>query len=181
MKDCLLVFLAGVHGTGKGHFCERLLRLSPWQHLSASALLKWSEYADDPENKEVRSIPDTQERLLAGLENACMLGGRYLLDGHLTLLNQEGVVTRIDRQIFEQIQPKAIILKTESARTVQARLHARDGRTYSLALVEHMLSEESAYSVEITSHLNIPHFVITPENEEEMLVIVANLAEQLSR
>jgi len=181
MNNCQIIFLAGVHGTGKGHFCERLLRISPWQHLSASALLKWSEYAEAPEKKEVMSIPDTQERLLAGLEKACILGGRYLLDGHLTLLNREGVVTRIDSQVFERIKPKAIILKTESARTVQERLCARDGRVYSLALIKRMLSEESVYSAEIASHLNIPHFVITPENEGEMLVVVAHLAEQLSR
>ena len=181
MRDFLLIFLAGVHGTGKGHFCERLLRISSWQYLSASALLKWSEYAADPKNKEVMSIPDTQQRLLAGLEKACLPGGRYLLDGHLTLLDREGQVTRIDRQVFERIQPKAIILKTESAGVVQERLNARDGRTYSLALIERMLSEESIYAKELASHLKAPLFEINAMNEEEMLAVVGNLADQIER
>lgn len=181
MKNCLLVFIAGVHGTGKGHFCERLLRTVQWQYLSASSLLKWSEYTDDPLDKAVKSIPETQERLLKGLEKACVAGGRYLLDGHLTLLDEAGTVTRIDRKVFEHIDPKAIILKTEIAEVVQERLQQRDGKTYSLTLIEHMLREESNYSVELAEHLKVPHLEINPTNEVEMLSVVSNLAEQLAR
>lgn len=115
-----------------------------------------------------------------GLEKACVAGGRYLLDGHLTLLDQARTVTRIDRTVFERIQPKAIILKAEFAEVVQERLQQRDGKTYSLTLIEHMLREESNYAVELAEHLKVPHFEINRTNEVEMLSVVSNLAEQLA-
>jgi len=179
MNDCLLVFLAGVHGTGKGYFGDRLVRVSSWQYLSASALLNWIDYADDPKDKAVLSIPDTQARLLVGLEQACTPGGRYLLDGHLTLLSSEGEVTRIDRMIFERIRPKAILLKTERAGVVQGRLQQRDGKVYSLALIERMLDEEFDYALELAQHFNVPHFEINSTNEEQMLTVIGDLAERL--
>lgn len=170
-----LIFLGGVHGTGKGVFCEQLCRSSHWQYLSASKLLKWSEYADDPMNKAVRSIPETQRRLLTGLERECKPGGHYLLDGHFTLLDADRRVTRIDKAIFEAIAPEAILVKTEIPVVVQERLRQRDGRTYPLALIEQMLAEETAYSEELAHDLNIPYLVIAPGTEAECITNIASM------
>lgn len=170
-----LIFIGGVHGTGKGVFCEQLCRAVRWQYLSASELLKWTEYAEDPKNKAVRSIPETQERLLAGLARVCNPGERYLLDGHFTLLDASNNVSRVDQQVFEAIAPEAILVKTERAGLVQERLQERDGKTYPLSLIERMLTDEAIYSEELARHLNVPYLVITPGSEAECILTIAAL------
>lgn len=170
-----MIFLGGVHGTGKGVFCEQLCQASRWQYMSASELLKWSEYAVDLKNKAVRNIPETQMRLLAGIERACKPGESYLLDGHFTLLDADSNVTRVERTIFERIAPDAILIKTEQPVVVHERLQQRDGRTYPLSLIERMLAEESTYSEELARHLAVPHFLITPGNELDCMTAIANM------
>jgi adenylate kinase len=168
-----LIFLGGVHGTGKGVFCDELGQSTPWEVLSASALIKWTEYAEDPKNLAVRSIPETQARLLAGLERECKPGGRYVLDGHFTLLDAGNNVSRVDSAIFEAIAPEAILIKTENAIIVHERLQQRDGRVYPLALIEHMLAEEATYSEELARHFNVPYLVIAPGREAECIAAIA--------
>mgnify|MGYP001308216371 CR=1 FL=1 len=168
-----LIFLGGVHGTGKGVFCDQLCRSTPWEVLSASALIRWDEYAEDPKNKAVRSIPETQARLLAGLERECKPGGRYLLDGHFTLLDAENNVSRVDQAIFQAIAPEAILIKTENAEIVHERLQQRDGKIYPIALIEGMLAEEATYSEELARHLNLPYLVIAPGQEAECITAIS--------
>lgn len=162
-----------MHGTGKGVFCDQLRQTTPWKVLSASALIKWTEYAEDPKNKAVRSIPETQARLLAGLERECMPGGWYLLDGHFTLLDAGNNVSRVDQSIFQAIAPEAILIKTEHASVVHERLQHRDGKDYPVALIEHMLTEEATYAEELARHLNVPYFVIAPGREAECITAIA--------
>lgn len=171
-----LIFLGGVHGTGKGVFCEQLCRATPWQYLSASELLKWTEYAEDPRNKAVRSIPETQERLLAGLERVCNPGERYVLDGHFTLLDASNNVSRVDQQIFESIAPEAILVKTERSALVKERLQLRDGKTYPLTLIERMLADEATYSEELSRQLNVPYLLITPGSEAECIMTISAMS-----
>ena len=154
-------------------FCDQLRQSIPWKVLSASALIKWTEYAEDPRNKAVRSIPETQARLLAGLERECKPGGRYVLDGHFTLLDADNNVSRVDQSIFQAIAPESILIKTEHASVVNERLQQRDGKVYPLALIEQMLLEEATYSEELARFLNVPYLVIAPGREAECIAAIA--------
>jgi adenylate kinase len=176
MASHRLIFLGGAHGTGKSVFCEQLYRATRWQYISASELLKWSEYAEDPKAKAVRSIRETQERLLAGLGRACKPGEHYVLDGHFTLLDASNNLSRVDQQVFEAIAPEAIWVKTEKSTLVQERLQQRDGTIYPISVIERMLAEEATYSEELARQLNVPYLVITPGSEAECISTVASMS-----
>ncbi|MCZ4409161.1 ATP-binding protein [Cryomorphaceae bacterium 1068] len=175
IKPFKLIFIGGVHGTGKGRFCNQLCSELKWEHLVASELLRWTEYSDDIANKKVKSISETQVRLMQGLNRKCVEGGSYLLDGHYTLLDNEYRVTRIDSKIFRAINPSVLLLKTEVLDTVWRRLKARDRRTYPISLIDRMLDEEYAYSLELAAVLGVPHIEIGSNNYREAISKIAQL------
>lgn len=175
MNPHTIVFIGGVHGTGKGVLCKRLCSALKWEHLIASELLKWKEYSDASANKKVKNIPETQTRFINGLNRACAEGGSFLLDGHYTLLDNEYKVTRIQLEIFEAINPMAMLLKTEQSEIVWKRLKKRDGHVYPKELINRMLNEEYKYSCELAKHFGIPHLEIASENDEEIISKIAQL------
>lgn len=165
-----------MHGTGKGSFCGQLSSDSKWEHIVASELLEWTEYSEDHANKKVKSISDTQARLMQGIERRCAEGGSYILDGHYTLLNSAYQVTWIDAEVFEAINPSVLLLKTESLEIVWERLRARDGRTYPKEVIDQMLREEIIYSTELAEKLGVPHIAICPSNYDEVISKIAQLS-----
>src|SRR5690606_18775242 len=100
-----IIFIGGIHGVGKSTICQHICRELNMVYLSASELLKWEEINDDANNKKVKDIPFTQNRLITGLFNTIQKRHFYLLDGHYCLLNGKAEVEKISIDIFMQINP----------------------------------------------------------------------------
>ncbi|WP_376717270.1 hypothetical protein [Streptococcus parauberis] len=58
-----------------------------------------------------------------------------VLDGHLSLLNQEGVIKKLPLSTFNGIKIKKIILKFEKPELIQERLYTRDGKKWTIDLI----------------------------------------------
>jgi adenylate kinase len=166
-----LVFIGGIHGVGKGSICRKICEETNFIHLVASDLLKWGEISDG-DNKNVKDIETTQDRLILGLKRTIERNKHYLLDGHFCLFNSKGEVERIPKETFVKINPKLIVIVTHSVNKIQERLNKRDGKIYNLELLNKMQTMEVDYANLIASTLNIPSIEIKGDNYQPILKLI---------
>lgn len=168
-----LLFIGGVHGSGKNFLLNKITPSVPLKYLSASQILKWEEISETPKAKLVTSIDHTQDRLVRNLNLIVNPNEHYLLDGHFTLLNSLGNIEMIPEETFIKIDPRVFIVKIASPQIILARLQARDGISWSLDKISKMQDEEMAYSKELSEKLNIPLYIIK-DNQEKILTEIIN-------
>lgn len=170
--NCKMVFLGGVHGTRKGFIASKLCSNLSTKYLSASELIRWSEISPDNKNKVVNDIPNTQERLIKALNVACVDGENYLLDGHYCLLNSNREPTKIEFEIFSEINPSVLLIIMTEPQLIIERLSKRDNRNYDISLIEEMQSVEKEYAEEISSKLNVPLYFVNEINIDEVAKLI---------
>ena len=151
-----MVFISGVHGVGKSHFCKRVQSELGIATFSASQLISEQKKQQMPKDKLIPDIIDNQKFLIQALENLNSKVANYLLDGHLCLLNENGDVTRIGLDTFLTIQPTAMVLLTESSEIIAERRIQRDGTLQDIVLIDTFQKEEILYAQEISETLSIP-------------------------
>jgi adenylate kinase len=130
-----IIFIGGIHGSGKGTICETLKNKLEIVHLTASEVLKWDELSSQKE-KLVNDINETQNRLITNLKKIVEENKTYLLDGHYCLLNRDGIPEKISLQTFKDINPNKLILVIANPQTIKERLENRDTKTYDIRLIE---------------------------------------------
>jgi len=155
-----IIFIGGIHGVGKGTLCERIESELGIVHLSASEVLKWKDFNVDSSDKRVADIDATQDRLLKNLKGVVTPGKTYLLDGHFCLLNKESKIEKVPEEVFIGINPKKIIVVSETPEIIAKRLSQRDGRIYETSLLEKMQNTEIEYAQYIAGLLGLEMFEI---------------------
>jgi adenylate kinase len=174
-----IIFAGGIHGVGKSTLCRDIASALSIGYLSASELLKWNDINDDIKNKKVLDIPDTQRRLLEGLQTNVDSGGRYILDGHFCLFNMEGLVIPVPITTFELIDPICLILVTGDVTDIQAALEKRDERAYDNIKLFELQEKEIFHAQEIATHLNISLFHFKKQ-ETSAKELIAQIHESLT-
>lgn len=168
----MVIFIGGIHGSGKGTLCKKISSQTGIPHYTASELLNWNEVSPDVKNKKVIDIPDTQNRLINGLKEIKKKHQSFLLDGHFCLFNKNGIVEKIESEIFKNINPNFIVFVSSSPEEVQKRLKTRDGKIYSIALLQEMQMVEESHAKEIAFSLDIPYFHLTHEILPDLINLI---------
>ncbi|MDD4519667.1 MAG: ATP-binding protein [Alphaproteobacteria bacterium] len=167
-----LIFLGGIHGSGKDYVLDKIASKTSFQPLRASDVLKWSEYSHNPELKQVRSIPQTQDRLIHNLNLIMQKDKKYLLNGHFCLLNAEGKIERVPLETFEKLAPKSLYIKTSAPQVILERLKKRDAKEWPLRVLDAMQNEEIWYAKELSKILKIPLHLVEDNQEEAFLSLL---------
>jgi adenylate kinase len=158
-----IIFIGGIHGVGKGAICKEIALKTDIIHLTASQILKWEEISDN-DNKLVKNITSTQNRLIKGLKNLIKKDKKYLLDGHFCLLNSNEVPSRIDEETFDQINPKVIAIVIDDIEEIAKRLEARDGKIYDRNVLNQLQQMETEYAKYLSNKYSIPYIKIQDGN-----------------
>lgn len=158
-----IIFIGGIHGSGKGKICQEIISNFRINHLTASEVLKWIEISDQ-NSKIVTDITDTQNRLISNLQKIVKDNETYLLDGHYCLLNSENQPEKIPIKTFININPRKLILVVTDSEEVKKRLEARDNKIYELSLIESFQKLEIEYANEISKLLRKPIIVVDSLN-----------------
>jgi len=162
-----IIFIGGIHGSGKGTICNQISKEFEIPHFSCSQLLKWEEISSRS-NKKVDDFEVTQDRLLNGIRSNISPDKLTLLDGHFCLLNREGIPEKIEEQTFIDINPILIAIVTEDVNTIHERLEYRDGNTYDLNILDKMQQLEYSQAKIVSSLLTIPLIDLNSKNVEEI-------------
>jgi adenylate kinase len=166
-----IIFIGGIHGVGKGEICKEIALKTDIIHLTASQILKWEEISDN-DNKLVKNITSTQNRLIKGLKNLIKKDKKYLLDGHFCLLNSNEVPSRIDEETFDQINPKVIAIVIDDIEEIAKRLEARDGKIYDRNVLNQLQQMETEYAKYLSNKYSIPYIEIQDGNYTQLMQII---------
>lgn len=156
-----IIFIGGIHGVGKGTACAKIKQSLPIEHLSASDVLNWTEVSPDINNKFVKDIPDTQDRLIRGLKKKVDPNKRYILDGHFCLFDSNGKVNSVPLDTFYRISPILVSVITNDPEIIAKRLEDRDGRVYKISTIKEMQNKEIEHARLVADHLKIPFFELS--------------------
>lgn len=170
-----LIFLAGIHGVGKGYFCDKIKEQVKIHIYGASQLIREGQ-GEIKTNKQVQNIQNNQDILIEQIEKKSQQG-LFILEGHFCLIDKENNVQRIPALAFTQLNPKEIFLLEESAENIQKNLIARDSIKYDVDLISTFLIEERAYAVEMAKKLNIPIRIIS---HDEISIIITYLQKMVN-
>ncbi len=157
-----IIFIGGIHGSGKGRICEALKSEIDLIHLTASEVLKWNELSTQ-EEKRVKDIYETQDRLITNLNKIVKEDKTYLLDGHYCLLNKDGVPEKISIQTFKDINPIKLVLVTAEPNIIKERLENRDAKTYNIGLIKEFQNLEINFAKGLSRILESPIHIINSE------------------
>lgn len=171
----MLVFIAGVHGVGKGYLCTHATNELNFLHKSASELI--TEFGDVQldKNKLTDNINKNQLILLAALAQLKNDGCNILLDGHFTLLGKDGSITPLDAEVFNEMALDGIILVTEPENIIKERIHSRDGIDIDYDL-KNLLKSETEHARKISNHLGIKLIELNSPSKEAFIDVLKKLS-----
>ncbi len=164
-----IVFIGGIHGVGKSTICRQICGEVKLEYLSASELIKWKDINEDVQNKKVKNIPATQDRLIIGLTNTVQENKFYLLDGHYCLLNSENEIVNIPLDTFKLINPISLNIVLGDINEIKNRLEKRNNRPYDQELLNRMQESELNYARHLSKTLGVTLHIGTQIDFSELL------------
>lgn len=143
-----MVLVCGMHRAGKTHFCKKLQEEYGCEVYSASELIenRIKSYFKD---KEASGIKENQEILLNELNKIGMKEKKYVLDGHLCLLNRSGKIEKISLEILKKYGIDSIIVVVDSIKNIKRRLYEMNNINWSYEFIELFQNKEIKYAKEL--------------------------------
>lgn len=154
------IFVAGIHGSGKGTICHFLQEKFYGDYISASKLLQWNT-----KSKLVEDVDDNQVLLLKLLQTHLIHDFLYVIDGHFVLWDNEEQCKKVSDSFFETLRPDAIILAFCDPLIIKERLFRRDNISYSIEKVNELQEKELEHAHHVSDMLNVPLLVVDSSEE----------------
>ncbi|EPJ43790.1 MAG: hypothetical protein OFPII_39110 [Osedax symbiont Rs1] len=150
-----VIFVAGVHGVGKGTVCGDLAKKYGLATYSASQLIKSVKKSSVDINKVVLGASENQDYLSIALSNLSPSSSTILLDGHFCLNSDDGIF-QVPFSVFESLDLEAIFLITESPSLILSRLLARDTESMGFDVIKQLQILEVERAKLVANKLNVP-------------------------
>ncbi len=154
-----LVFLGGIHGSGKTMLCGGL-SADDYHCVTASSLIK-RHGMELSKSKRVAHVEDNQVALVSELLKERVKFARIILDGHFSLIQRDGSFVSVEDSVFEQIDPEILILLEAPPKLISERLQARDGKPWDVKLVKEFQQFEKSCARRVSENLKIPLQILT--------------------
>lgn len=158
-----MLLICGVHGVGKTSFANELCKELSLKCYTAGSLIQDRKDQLIDENKRVRAVIDNQKLLLEAMGE--IKERRYILDGHLCLINKEDKVERIPFEVFSKMQIEGLYIVINRPQKICKRLLKRDKKKWDFNYIKNFQEEEISYASELTQKLCIPLNIIC-ENKQ---------------
>lgn len=156
MKDRHIVFVAGVHGVGKGYLCDRLAPMLDGVHITASSLI--INRKELGEAKAISGIDANQAILVEELDKFKTTSPFVLLDGHFCLYNQEYEIQPIAPRLYKELNVAYIVMLTCTPTVILNRLIQRDKNVSNLSIshLDKLQNAEVEHSRLVSGEINVP-------------------------
>lgn len=169
------IFLGGVHGSGKGHFCDQMRQYIICDYISASSLLHWAT-----KEKTVEDVSANQSILATLLPEAIRGDKTYLIDGHYALWNKRGGIDKVSSTVFKACNPDVLICMIGNPALIADRLSKRDSIHYTAEQIALLQSEEIEGAKRISDLLQCPLYLVDTENIENQCAIIKEIKTKMS-
>lgn len=171
-----VIFLAGVHGAGKGYLGVPVAASLGIVHCTASQLIRDERgRATWGKDKLVADVDDNQLALINAVNRRRESTRTMLLDGHFVLRGGAGGLIRLATDVFSSLRLSGVILLCEDAKVIGARLASRDGVSTSSESIAELAAEEAAHARAVCCSLDIPLIVIDSPSEMQLTNAVVQL------
>ncbi|MCU6339273.1 AAA family ATPase [Enterobacter quasiroggenkampii] len=170
----MLIFVAGVHGVGKGYLCKKTLERLDILHKSASELIQENSTTLLDKHKHTDNVDGNQTILINALAEYKKNNSNLLLDGHFSLLDKEGRIKDISLETFSGMSIDHVILISESEETIRERIKSRDGIEINYNLKK-LIEHETQNAIYITSKLNISFSELKSPSSEDFIKKIQEL------
>jgi adenylate kinase len=154
-----VIFLAGVHGVGKGFLGAPVARSMGIAHLTASQLIREEKvHATWGLDKKTSDLDDNQLALIRAVSQRRLSNPNILLDGHFVLRDAQGVLTPLATSVFKELHLSGVILLTEAERVIASRLALRDKGTPDVQEISELAEAELAHAQAISLSYRLQKF-----------------------
>jgi len=170
------IFLAGVHGVGKGHLGALVAASLDIVHCTASQLIRDEKgRATWGQDKAVVDVDDNQVALISAVSRLRKTNPNILLDGHFVLRGRAGDLIRLSADVFSRLDLSGVILLCDDPKIIARRLTNRDGVPATAESIAELAVEEAAHAQSICALLEIPLTVIDTPTEMQIMDAVARM------
>lgn len=158
-QNSRMVFMGGVHGVGKSIICKKIFTPAGYHCVSASSLIADQGKKTD-DNKRVINVSANQSVLIKALKNKIKNYNRLLLDGHFTLINDQGNIEPIDIDVFRSMKINQLFFVKGRADEISVRLKNRDDKKWNASFIDMFQKEEENHARYIAKNLSIPFRIL---------------------
>ena len=152
-----VIFLAGVHGVGKGFLGEPVANALGISHFTASQLIREEKgQATWGTDKKTSDLDDNQLALVRAVAQRRLTQPNILLDGHFVLRNAQGILTPLATSVFKQLHLTGVILLTEAESVIAARLAQRDKGNPDVQAISELAEAELNHARSVCAELKLP-------------------------
>ena len=156
-----VIFLAGVHGVGKGFLGAPVANALGISHFTASQLIReekgQSIWGTD---KKTSDLDDNQLALIRAVAQRRLTHPSILLDGHFVLRDAQGILTPLATSVFKELYLTGVILLIEAESVIASRLALRDKGTPDVQAISELAEAELAHAQVVCTELGLPLAVI---------------------
>lgn len=168
-----VIFLAGVHGVGKGFLGAPVARTLGVDHFTASQLIREEKgHSTWGTDKRVSDFDDNQLALIQAVKKRSGTGKDMLLDGHFVLRAMSGELVPLAKEVFAELQFSAVILLTDDVEVIVGRLLSRDGVVVNPETVNELSASESAHASNVCQTLQVPLVVLHRATVQTLIDVV---------
>lgn len=171
-----VIFLAGVHGVGKGFLGAPVASSMGIAHLTASQLIREEKgQATWGLDKKTSDLDDNQLALIRAVAQRRLSHPNILLDGHFVLRDAQGVLTPLATSVFKELHLTGVILLTEAESVIAKRLALRDKGTPDVQATSDLAAAELTHAQAVCTELELPLVKIHAPTEASLTDAVTRL------
>ncbi|WP_051591030.1 ATP-binding protein [Bacillus sp. UNC438CL73TsuS30] len=152
-----VIFICGIHGSGKTTLGQKLSKVFHYPFDSASNIIKKMAEQNWDNEKRVKDIDKNQNILLRGINILYSQDKFIILDGHFTLLDNEKQISYIPIEMFQNLNLSCVISCITPSEIIVERLKERDGNTsFDVDTLNNFQEAEKVHANNISTQLGIP-------------------------
>jgi adenylate kinase len=152
-----VIFLAGVHGVGKGFLGTPVASALGISHLTASQLIREEKgQATWGTDKKTSDLDDNQQALIRAVAQRRLTHPSILLDGHFALRDAQGILTPLAISVFKELHLSGVILLTEAESVIASRLALRDKGIPDIEAISELAAAELTHAQVVCTELELP-------------------------
>lgn len=169
-----IIFISGIHGTGKTTIGQNLSYKLGIEFTSASYIIKSFSGQNWSKQKQVSNISINQDTLREGIRKCFSESKVIILDGHFALLNNISKISNIPEETFAQLDIVLIITCTLDVHLIKNRLFERDKTNFELDLLAEFQNAEIIQANKIAEKLRVP-LIYFDTNHDDVDSIISKI------